>query len=310
MAERDYTQDLNQFFYRARPHEYFHHRLFNLILLLTKEEEIAKVAADGLNYGLVTVEPALSYDGQREPSPLWAFATCESQVLIHHIAEVLLRLFLAHRGDPPCPALELAYLRLPKEFKTALRGFLDEEERPRRNALMEVFWGRSDVAHLAREQPEPDWESGAVAIERLLVHGAQRLLTEAPLYNAAKHGLAIATGRSALTIDIDGVDLGMSTAGLNVEYLERVQRDEDGDRWRHTTRWIDEKTDIAVCYLWTHLIDSLWSVASNRYLGVEGYTIYCVPDDAVKRLLEERQRPLTAMGRTFVFKRPVKSGPS
>lgn len=48
----------------------------------------------------------------------------------------------------------------------------------------------------------------------------------------------------------------------------------------------------------------------NRYLGVEGYSIYCVSDDAVKRLVEERQRPLTAVGRTFVLKRSVASGAS
>lgn len=310
MTQRDYTQDLNEFFYRARPHEYFHHRLFNLVLLLTKKEEVTELAADGLNYGFVTIEAGLGEDGQREPSPLWVFATCESQVLVHHIAEVLLRLFLAHQGGPRCPVLELSSLRLPKDFKTALKRFLDASEDSRRVALMEVFWGGSDVAHLSREHPEPDWESGAAAIERLLVHGAHRLLNEAPLYNAAKHGLAVATGRSALTVDIEGVDLGMSTVGLNVEYLERLQRDEDGERWRHTTRWIDEKTDIAVCYLWTHLIDSLWSVATNRYLGVEGYSIYCVPDHAVKRLLEKRQQPLTAMGRTFVFKHAVASGAS
>lgn len=305
MAERDYIQDLNEFFYRAKPHEYFHHRLFSLVLLLTKEEEVAEVAGDGLKYGFVTIEPGQGQNDERPQSPLWAFATCESQVLVHHIAEVLLRLFFAHRGDPRCPALELASVRDPGQFPKALRRFLDKSDASRRHDIMQVFWGQTEVAQLASEQPEPDWESGASAIERLLVHAARRLLNEAPLYNAAKHGLAVTTGRSRLTFDVEGIDLGMSTEGLNVEYLKRLKPDENGDQWHHVTRWIDEKTDIALCYLWTNLIDSLWSVATNRYLGVEGYSIYCVPDDGVKRLLEDRERPLTAMARRFFVSRPA-----
>ena len=35
-----------------------------------------------------------------------AYVTTESEVLLHHAAEALLRLFLAHRGWPVCPRLE------------------------------------------------------------------------------------------------------------------------------------------------------------------------------------------------------------
>jgi hypothetical protein len=305
MKSRDYRDSLNKSFYRARPHEYFHHRLLTLLLLLTKEEEVAVLVEPGLKYGFVTVAIGEKTSEERPVSPLRSFASCESQVLVHHIGEVLLRLFLAHRGLASCPALELASLRLPRSFKDGVRSLLAQPEVNRRIDLMEVFWGDTSIEKLSNEHPANDWESGLAALDRLVIHAASRLLSEAALYNAAKHGLSLTAGRSALTVDIEGIDLGMSTTGLNVEYLERVGQEGSTEQWRHVTRWIDDETDIAVCYLWTHLMESLWSVATNRYLGTDTYSIYSVPDEGVERLLEQRQRPLTAMGRAFEITRDI-----
>jgi hypothetical protein len=51
-------------------------------------------------------------------------AALESTVLLHHAGETLMRLYLAHAGDAPCPWMEIARFPDSRRFKDALSRLL------------------------------------------------------------------------------------------------------------------------------------------------------------------------------------------
>lgn len=56
-------------------------------------------------------------DDDADEEDLSRYAVAESSVLLHHAAETLFRLYLAHRELPPCPWLEVSRLRNFAAFK-------------------------------------------------------------------------------------------------------------------------------------------------------------------------------------------------
>lgn len=54
-----------------------------------------------------------------------AFVTLETEVLLHHVSETLLRLYLAHEHAPPCPWISTSRERRPRRVKNKVSGLLD-----------------------------------------------------------------------------------------------------------------------------------------------------------------------------------------
>ncbi|MDQ3580012.1 MAG: hypothetical protein M3443_20925, partial [Actinomycetota bacterium] len=96
-----------------------------LIISVADAPAVRAALVDGAKYGSVELRATADHEYDEEAAGV--YAAIESTNLLHHAAECLLRLYLAHAGMPPCPWLEVARLRSPSEFKEAvekLRGSL------------------------------------------------------------------------------------------------------------------------------------------------------------------------------------------
>src|ERR1700761_9070576 len=97
MAERSPQPDplesnypeLNAAFYAGRPWEYFRHRLVHLAAVATKPGEAPLTGPFAV--GPVTIE-LHAPETDDYPTPGQTFVAVESEVLLHHAAETLLRL--------------------------------------------------------------------------------------------------------------------------------------------------------------------------------------------------------------------------
>jgi hypothetical protein len=103
-------RELNEAFYRARPHAYFNQRLETLVLIAGKSGQLDELLAQGVTLGRLKAGGAPTPDlteHQRAEAEQdrERFVIAEAEVLLHHAAETLLRLYLAHEGLPPCPWL-------------------------------------------------------------------------------------------------------------------------------------------------------------------------------------------------------------
>jgi hypothetical protein len=100
----------NELFYSQQPTSYFRDRLTLLGLRAARSDELADVIGDGFVWGKLHIgggdDEDLSED--EEETRLTRFVITESQVLLHHTSETLIRMFLAHAGRPQCPWLEMA----------------------------------------------------------------------------------------------------------------------------------------------------------------------------------------------------------
>lgn len=106
---------LNRAFYATQPFNYLAQRVVGLLAmkesglevlgLLPEEFEIAGCAFSRRN---------LAEDAK---DAQWRFVTADSEVVLHHASETLLRLYLAHVSQPPAPWLVLARARDPRQFR-------------------------------------------------------------------------------------------------------------------------------------------------------------------------------------------------
>jgi hypothetical protein len=209
-------------------------------------------------------------DDDEEPDPREAedreqFVFAESEVLLHHVSETLLRLYLAHEGAPPCPWLEIARVRGAGQFKRMVsKRFADElPPEERRQRVGEVFFGSAERTAIKPNPPQEQWEKSLDNIEAFLTHYARHFL-DADIYNALKHGLAVRPGPAAMQLG-DG-DL-IKAEGPAIEYLTLGENSEGKRRWFHTTHWIEVDSALAFISIAQRLMESIWTLARFRYLG-------------------------------------------
>jgi hypothetical protein len=190
----------------------------------------------------------------------------ESQVVLHHAAKAVIRLFLAHVGAPPCPWLELASETSFSRFK---RKVDDQLLRPRRRGVLEaeaawVFLGRRNAFP---DEELDDWTSAIENLAKFLRTFAERWLKESRVYNALKHGLAIVPGDAVFQLlDDDGKAVRLGE-GASVELLEATPWEDDRRAWQITTRWLDVQESLALVEIACLMIESLWLVARHRYVA-------------------------------------------
>lgn len=156
-------------------------------------------------------------------------------------------------------------------FKQSLhKKFIDSDLDSAIPEIAKVFFGAASHNQLfggQEDPPEELWTRGAQNIQSFLWYFAKRTLDYANLYNAAKHGLAIKAGyaSSALLDPETGTPL-IQVAGPSVEYLE-VRDHGDGKRWNRTTTWVKVGRNFALIWQAINLMEALWSVARQRYVG-------------------------------------------
>jgi hypothetical protein len=135
-ADEDITaarfQQLNERFYTADPADYFRIRLSTLVLVAGRAGDLLGLLKEGVEYG--RIQAKADTDAEVDAADIARYVTIESQVLLHHAAEALIRLFLAHVGNPPCPWFELS---AETDFGNFKRRVQDQLVKPRRRGALE-----------------------------------------------------------------------------------------------------------------------------------------------------------------------------
>lgn len=274
---------LNQTFYRGAPHEYIEQRLNSLILIVSESPHVAEAFSTGLGFGSLTVRGEFVHD-PRESND---YAAIESVVLLHHAAEALLRLYFAHRDSSECPWLEVARLRVPSHFKKAVEAFLpkamDVDEAVK---MLTVFRGNTDPEPLGINLSPDEWSRQTTGLQMLMREAARRVLDEATMYNAAKHGLAVLSAEIGTTLSVDGLPEGfdISNQGPSLTYLDLIGSGQER-RWAESLTWVNPEANMGLTFLIVRQIRALWNIARMRYTrSGEGERIDMVDPGAVESL--------------------------
>jgi len=138
-----------------------------------------------------------------------------------------------------------------------------------------MFFATADRDNLTPTPAQEDWNRGLDNIADFLVHFAAHF-TDADVYNALKHGLAVRPGDAATELD-DGELL--KAEGPAIEYLSVRRNSDDKPRWNRTTTWIWPDRSMGLVYLAGCLMKSLWSLAKLRYLNepIEWLNLWTTP---------------------------------
>jgi hypothetical protein len=269
---------LNSEFYGASPAEYLQMRLRALLTMLSSE--VAGFASSGSG----------EYEGLRftfgpdGAAVIDRYRALESTVLLHHAAEALLRLYLGHAHQNPCPWAAVASMRDFRKFKAdvaLLRDDLSSEDR--QTDLLEVFTAKTDPATFKESADEIQSHREGLALA--LREAADTFLSDSNIYNAAKHGLALLASPSSLSFSAtEDPSSTWGASGLALVTLEVAEH-----RWHQRTTWLHVRRSLALIHVWTELIQSLWESARMRYLGAGDPTkLRRLDAESLKAILADR----------------------
>jgi hypothetical protein len=252
---------LNREFYTADPSDYFETRWLSLLVMAGRADNVLAMLTEGVTYGHIHATIA---DAATTPEGVRNFATIESQVLLHHASEALLRLYLAHVVRPPCPWLELASERF-ETFKKNLRSKLLNPPASALHAGVAHVFLRGPVSETGMD--EERWSKAVGNLTSYLRMFARRWLDDAHRYNSLKHGLAVSPSPRTMAFYADRsseghvLGYGASLAYLESDVAKRRQA------WTMTIDWIDVSQSLALTSVAQGMIKSLWEIARARYTG-------------------------------------------
>jgi hypothetical protein len=288
MSENQF-QSLNQEFYAAKPGTYFRDRLKLLAVRAAPTEALAGLVADDLTWGPLRIvgdgSEVTEEDEQREKADRQRFLVTESQMLLHHVSESLLRMFLAHEGRPECPWLEMAALLDFNEFRAEVEALAKGSwPQERIDAVADVFLGGVAV------DPPEEWIEHRDTAVRLLRLLAQRLQGDKKLYNSAKHGLTCLAGEGSIQLYTQDWEPVIGAEGVNVVFLEREGTRKSGYTWYQKTQWLNPEQAAWLAHLATVQMEALWTVARWRYLGETPDGLHLVKKEAIDAYRERFAR--------------------
>jgi len=268
---------LNQSFYGADPVRYYRSRMLLLMLVAGRPDGLEALLNEGVEYEGLTFGPdQVRWPHAGEDPDELAFLIIESEQLLHQVTETLLRLFLAHRTNPPVPWLEVASLTRFDKFKSlASELATDPWAGPVRQQASAVFLGRSLTS-----TPDPD-DAALSATERLTRLLAGRYLRQSNVYNAVKHGLAVQASTATISLSRAGSPTpGFSAGGPAINLLE-YRATKTLREWRQRTEWISVPSNLWLTHLALTQLQTLWDVARARYTGADITRIETVSDEAI-----------------------------
>lgn len=307
----DRIQRLNHDFYRLEPSSYFFFRLRNLLLSAGRGLELEQLLGQGVDVGgfhaAAPSDQKLESldDDQREGQH--AFVTLETEVLLHHVGETLLRLYLAHRHWPACPWISLSRERSPRRFKRKVENLLqDLRNEDERDRMAVVFFGTTD--RLTFGDSAPDEETWRALLDSssswLLWFG--RYILDGDVYNAAKHGLGVHPQRVSLSVEIDGQSF-LDGSGPCLEFLQLSSGDDGERQWRRTTKWIQWDKHAACIFIAAQLIRRLWTVAQVRYGSAVALDLELTAFATPTALFANEEMTLATFSHSVGFVEPTKS---
>jgi hypothetical protein len=258
---------LNKDFYSTPPHEYLMQQVTALLAMREKGEAVKGLLDPEFKVGEVELLTQ-SNSPEVERAIRHRFVIAESHVLLHHAAETLLRMYLAHVDRPAEPWIVLASEYRFARFKqkiAELKTSLSPGEAA--DQIHFVFHGSVTPDGL---QPRPDrsvWNGAVDNIRAYLIRLAEIFL-DSDSYNAAKHGLAVSAGMTQVDVTVEEESV-WSASGSTLTYLSL--RPEDGYKeWKRVTRWFSPAQSIGLTIATCHLLQLLWTAARHHYLGETG----------------------------------------
>jgi hypothetical protein len=267
---------LNAEFYAGDPASYFQYRLNLLLLAAGNPDEVEAMLTAGVRYEGVVSQP-VGHSTDDVGDAHLAYLITESQALLHHASEALARLFLAHADSPPSPWLEVARLREPSAFKAKAEHLAEplwtaEED----DFVWTVFFGTKP------EAPSGVQRDSHAAVTRLLKHLAKRLLQDSSLYNAVKHGMAVLSAETGMSLSDDETGASFGHRGSSVAFLEASGWQDRERTWTLKRRWVSIRQAMWLAQLAISEIDALWAVARARYRGAALDGVQAVTPEAVE----------------------------
>ncbi|MGH3478141.1 MAG: hypothetical protein ACRDQD_15040 [Nocardioidaceae bacterium] len=271
----DQFADMNRRFYASSssPHGFIRQRVRAVLVAGSRDDHVLE-AQRGLRLGKF-VAGFPEDDPLLDPTSVNSFVMTESVVLFHHAAESLIRLVLAHIGDPACPWLEMRRLTFNryKSDMDRLHETLDTNKT--RRSLMAAFYGSESADTASHPAIAGNWQALETALVQFLDVAITQLRSGGELYNAAKHGIAIAGGEDRLKL-LDGSEgegeravddaqrMILSADGHCLTYLHKDPS--PPPRWMMTVTWANPERNLALTQLAANLIENLWVVARAKYL--------------------------------------------
>lgn len=277
---------LNAEFYRSDPAAHFEQRLARLLHDPGTEDLDNKLLADvarRLGRPLEQLPPRVA------ESP-W-FLAVELELLLHHLSETLLRLYLGHRDRPACPWLAISSLRTPRQFKDLVSQVSTQSEGDLASHVSRLFFNEWAGLVGPRNAADTDIKTQSVQIvTAFLREAAKRHLTDAGFYNAAKHGFALQPqGRQVAFVaggDDDPVseegargkfaagDVEIEWKGPSVSYLVEKEHGNNSERlYVEVTQWMEYADQVANAVMLIEMIHNLWGIARATYTSVTQCTI-------------------------------------
>lgn len=304
-ASEGYPDHLRERLYETDPFNYLAQRLVCLLALKDRGTDVLSLVPETFDLGGIAFTRTAGLEAARRDQ--WRYAIAESQVILHHASETVLRLYLGHVNRPDQPWIEIAKERNFRRFRSEvedLRHRIKAGEEGSR--IHEVFHGTRDRLKIGSPDPPAaeDWEMASTNIGEFLIRFSDIYL-DSNAYNAAKHGLVVAAGASRAQVEVDGIEV-MQIEGPCLEYL--VDRTDGEDGWGLQTKWVDPDHAIALSIAASHVIRQLWIVAKHLYLGepLDGFDLL----DGLKLCDIDSARSDTEGGKmTMNLKRPDEMKP-
>lgn len=263
-------ESLNRIFYQEHgPGEFILMRLYSLCVIGGSYEKFKDILAEGVSFAKCQLELKLVED--EDPDGLLEqsdeefrqhFLRIETHHLKHLAIETLLRMFLGHRGFPPCPWHEISSLTNFREFRDAVReSMVEPEPDGLQPAVLSVLLGRSGDLTTATDSDLDASDN----LSRLLRSFAADWLNEAKSYNATKHGLTAIPGAAHLRIGSEGDEMMDIGYGDSLAHLSYGPWEDNERACSLTTRWTRLDQAVGTIAIVVEMLNSLWSVARCRY---------------------------------------------
>jgi hypothetical protein len=258
--QTDQFAELNERFYAGLdPAGYFRARL----------ALIANTAANGWPTSAVAVErfrlpeqPAMVRELQDR------LLAIESFMLYHHVAETAWLLFVAHERPQGCPRLAVARLRV-NALHSEVKAYRDETELDRRLARIRTALGFDDGGELAPGASEEVFRTGLEGADLLLRELGNQLLVNSPLYNSAKHGMALDGGMARIGFTTGSPDPEKLDVYRDAMWLENLQYRDDEEQmtrtWTRTHVAVELDRLMALTGLAVDLINTIWRSGQVRF---------------------------------------------
>lgn len=202
--------------------------------------------------GRFTVEVSSAPGAEpQHPTPAQTFIAIESEVLLHHAAEMLMRLIHAHSGGDPCPLLRLSELRRFKDFNTWVSALIASDT-SLEAGLRDVFGNPPD-------------ESSFPSLCQWVALIARHFLDAAP-YNAAKHGMTLAGGAEQRTTELDDRTIPVAE-GASVSRLQLWRPPNSRTAmWTTASRLISVEAARVIINASTELMRYVWAKGRRDHL--------------------------------------------